>query len=374
MNDSELRGLLLKQFYDLRHNNQGWVPTSDMNVSGAFVTRQAIGGVCSQLADAGLIRWKPLVGGQEGFVIGMAQITGHGVDVVEGDATSSIKITLANRTATPEPKSVAAEPRLQRGAQKSRRAVILTALGIETRAVLRHLGDIREEPVRGTVFHVGSFGPWEIAVAECGEGNPSAAATVERAIGHFDPEVALFVGVAGGVKDVRIGDVLVATKVYAYERGKDTKEGFEPRPSLTLPAYALEQRARALRQGIAWHGRLAAGLGHDKPKLEVGPIAAGEKVIAATEGAVAEYLRRYYGDTLGVEMEGYGFLAGVHINTPVQGCVVRGISDLLDGKTKADKAGSQERAADAASAVAFEVLATLARPAGTALRRALAAR
>jgi hypothetical protein len=62
-------------------------------------------------------------------------------------------------------------------------------------------------------------------------------------------------------------------------------------------------------------------------------------------------------------MEGQGFLAGVHINAPVQGCVVRGISDLLDRKADADKAGSQEQAADVASAVAFEMLATVP-PAG----------
>jgi hypothetical protein len=57
-------------------------------------------------------------------------------------------------------------------------------------------------------------------------------------------------------------------------------------------------------------------------------------------------------------MEGYGFLVGVHINAPVQGCVIRGVSDLLDDKAVADRAGAQERAADAASALAFEILAT----------------
>lgn len=98
-------------------------------------------------------------------------------------------------------------------------------------------------------------------------------------------------------------------------------------------------------------------------QIHIGAIAAGEKVVASSASKIAEFLKENYGDTLGVEMEGQGFLAGVHINAPVQGCVVRGISDLLDGKADADKAGSQQQAADVASAVAFEMLATL-QPAG----------
>ena len=57
-------------------------------------------------------------------------------------------------------------------------------------------------------------------------------------------------------------------------------------------------------------------------------------------------------------MEGRGFLEAVHVNS-VLGTVIRGISDRLSGKSVADKAGWQRKAADAASAVAFEMLATL---------------
>jgi nucleoside phosphorylase len=53
---------------------------------------------------------------------------------------------------------------------------MLTALDAETRAVLRHLERRGERTIDGTVFYLGSFGDWDIAVAECGAGNTSAAA------------------------------------------------------------------------------------------------------------------------------------------------------------------------------------------------------
>ena len=81
---------------------------------------------------------------------------------------------------------------------------------------------LREErTIDGTVFYLGRFADWDIAVAECGAGNTSAAAIAERAIANFCPSVALFVGIAGGVKDVAIDDVVVADKMYGYESGKE---------------------------------------------------------------------------------------------------------------------------------------------------------
>jgi len=275
-----------------------------------------------------------------------------GVSFLRTDIEKMVPSGFANPSSAPNAPVVAKD---------GRSAIMLTALDVETRAVLRHLTDVHEQTVRGgTVFHVGQFKQWRVAIAECGEGNASAASIAERGMAQFHPEVALFVGVAGGVKDVTIGDAVVASKVYGYERGKDTGDGFKARPIVNLTDHALEQRARALKLKDDWQRRLDPEIRHPKPqKVRIGAIAAGEKVVASSAGEIARFLKDNYGDTLAVEMEGQGFLTSVHVNAPVQGCVIRGISDLLDGKADADQAGSQERAADVASAVAFEMLATL---------------
>ncbi|WP_342724201.1 hypothetical protein AAFG07_34790 [Bradyrhizobium sp. B097] len=143
-------------------------------------------------------------------------------------------------------------------------AVIVTALEVETRAVLRQLGRHTVETVNGTGFFKGQFDGWDIAVVEAGPGNAGAAAIAVRALEHYKPHVALFVGVAGGVKDVAIGDVVVAAKVYGYESGKDAAKGFQTRPDVQNTAHALEQRARIIRQANDWRSRLDPAIKHEK--------------------------------------------------------------------------------------------------------------
>jgi len=238
------------------------------------------------------------------------------------------------------------------------KALIITALPTERRAVIQHLQNRREERLpTGSTYDLGSFQLWDVVVAHIAPGNVSAALETERAIAHFRPDVALFVGIAGGVKDVQLGDVVAATKVYAYEAGADRTK-LEPRPDVGLSSYPLVQEARRVARLPDWHTRISPlrKASHSLPSAFIGAIAAGEKVVKNSEGAVATLLKESYSDTLAVEMEGAGFMRSAYSNS-LDAMVIRGISDLLDGKSDADKSGTQDIAADNAAAFAFALLA-----------------
>ena len=246
------------------------------------------------------------------------------------------------------------------------RAVILTTTSLVYQEVRIHLTDIREEThPQGTIYEQGTFisssgQPWIVAIVEAGEGNTNAAFEVERAINHFEPSLILFVGIAGGLRSVRIGDVVAATKVYGYESGR-ARLTFELRPDVGESSHRLVQRAKAEGRKKGWlrriHGR--SQVSGTTPQVWVGPIAAGEKVIASTSSDLFEFLRTHYDDALAVEMEGRGFLQATHASQRVEALIIRGIGNLIDEKSEADSVVAKEIAARHASAFTFEILARL---------------
>ncbi|KKD03085.1 5'-methylthioadenosine/S-adenosylhomocysteine nucleosidase [Streptomyces sp. WM6386] len=230
---------------------------------------------------------------------------------------------------------------------------VLTALSLEYTAVQKYLTDVRKrEHQRGTRAEVGRLTgtPWSVALVEMGEGNLTAAALTERVLSWLEPEAVFFVGVAGGLKsDIALGDVVVATKVYAVHGGKETPDGFLVRPDAWRASHRLVSAARdALR---------------DDPRAHLKPIAAGDVVLAASSSALAEHLRRNYNDAAAIEMEGAGVLSAVDL-AGGDALVIRGISDRAEGdKSRLDGEGWQPRAAASAASAVVAVLREL-RPFG----------
>ncbi|MFJ5805957.1 purine phosphorylase [Streptomyces sp. NPDC093093] len=233
--------------------------------------------------------------------------------------------------------------------------VILTALNLEYQAVRQRMASPQvHRHERGTRFEVGATPgtSCRIALALTNKGNHSSAVIAERAIQEFSPVAVLFVGVAGALwETARLGDVVMATHVYAYHGGTSEDDGLKARPRVWEAPHAISQLGSHLARVNNWiddtHGHGGA------PQVHFGAIAAGEVVQNSKISAEAQWIRQHYNDALAIEMEAAGVAQAGHLNgAPV--AIIRGISDRADGtKSSAEDRSWQPRAA--ANAAAFAV-------------------
>ncbi|HZN72253.1 MAG TPA: 5'-methylthioadenosine/S-adenosylhomocysteine nucleosidase [Micromonosporaceae bacterium] len=245
-------------------------------------------------------------------------------------------------------------------------AVVLTALNVEYDAVRSHLSqsNIYRHPA-GTLFEIGCLPgvPAPVAITITGEGNLSAAVLAERAIATFRPRMVLFVGVAGALAhDVQLGDLVVATKIYAYHGGKHADRGVLHRPAVWQPSHALTQLARHVARTVGWTADPAAQATTRPPHVHFRPVAAGEVVLDSRTTSLARQLYRHCNDAAAIEMESAGIACAVQHNPSVPALTIRGISDLADGlKRHADRAGIQAVASARAAAFGFALIVAQAR-------------
>ena len=245
-----------------------------------------------------------------------------------------------------------------------KKVLILTAIDVEYRAVKSFVENYNQitHPETNTIYGVGTYGSkWDVALYETEPGNSNAAIEAERAINFIKPDYVMFVGIAGGVKDVKIGDVVIANKVYGIESAKDGKT-YQPRFELGQPSYGIKEIAKALRKDDHWLEKTSKEISQtiDSPFILnafLKPIAAGEKLVASTRSETYKKIKAFSGDSLAVEMEGIGFFKACYAySKKIEFILIRGISDLIDKKSETDAQGSQELASLTASAFAFELL------------------
>ncbi|MCU1484945.1 MAG: hypothetical protein JWN67_1691 [Actinomycetia bacterium] len=204
-------------------------------------------------------------------------------------------------------------------------ALVLTALPAEfaaVRAVVEVGGEART-PTGGR-YTTGMFDGdnlrWSVVIGELGPGNIGAAAEASQAMLHFSPDIVIFCGVAGGLKeDARPGTVVIAERVYLYESRKETDESLA-RPEGYPTSFRLLQLAKEVARTFA------------TPAL-VKPIAAGDVLLSSSTSPTASRLRTQYNDAVAIDMESAGvYLAAFRLDSqPV--ISIRGISDQLDDKT-----------------------------------------
>jgi 8-oxo-dGTP diphosphatase len=241
--------------------------------------------------------------------------------------------------------------------------VVLTAMNLEYNAVKGHLSDVtvQTHPM-GTRFEVGHLedGGCRVALALVGKGNQAAAVLTERAVAQYGPVAVLFVGVAGALQPhVALGDVVVATHVYAYHGATSTDDGTSARPRTWELSHPAHQIAAHVDRDVDWTRQLPDD--GPAPRVHFGPVAAGEIGHYSATSDARQWLREHYNDAVAVEMEAAGVAQAGHLNDALPAIMVRGISDYADEtKPATDTEGWQPRAVASAAAFAAALAASLA--------------
>jgi nucleoside phosphorylase len=255
-----------------------------------------------------------------------------------------------------------------------RRALIVTTVPAESRAVQAHLVDIEElVSEKGAYYEYGRFsdpdGDWKVVHAITAQGNSDAGLVASKAhqdFGAFD--AVMFVGVAGSLKDdIPIGSVVVGDYVYNSHSAKVEDKRSLSRPHGHAAAPELLAAARALVYSRKWTDliRPPADMAELPPKNEypcsyppegtIKAIASGEEVVAGGKSRRYVWLRKTFNDAGAVEMEGWGVMNAAHIET-TPAIIIRGISDMCAGKDHAKDKLHQPIASVHAAAFAFSVL------------------
>jgi nucleoside phosphorylase len=210
-------------------------------------------------------------------------------------------------------------------------AGVLVAIPREFEAVRDRLDDIELDPRGGETFHVGRLqlenSTWRIVVKETGQGNVSSSQAVSDLVQHFDLDIALLVGTAGGLKDVIPGDVIAATRMKGYHRGVENEE-FKPRTRSPEATRTAIECARSLAQDNSWVKHCSfteCTASHD---AHTGAVASGEAVVKSDESVVYKRIAQHQSACIGVEMEGYGFYEAAQ-RKELPKLAIRGVFDYV---------------------------------------------
>jgi len=207
----------------------------------------------------------------------------------------------------------------------SRKIGIIGAMDTEIASIVKSMKIDKEEKNASLTFYCGSFQDVPCVVAKCGPGKVNAAVCAQIMIDHYNAELIINTGVAGGIgKNVRIGDIVIATS--CVEHDMDTtalgdKLGF-------ISGIELVEIPCSNQVSDILYEEAQKIYGH----AHKGVIATGDIFVADSEKN--RKLSEIFG-ALACEMEGAAIAHVCYMNG-IDAAVIRAISDNADDNGKVD--------------------------------------
>ena len=200
---------------------------------------------------------------------------------------------------------------------------ILGAMEEEITPLLEILKDYKEIKYANNSYYLANFGQHELILAYSKIGKVNSTLSAAVMIEKFGAQVLLFTGVAGALKSLKIGDLLVATKLCQYDLDITAfghPLGFVPGNEIFIKT---DERLNELAKQVA------SELG---TKLAFGTIATGDEFIC-DEGKKSKIVQVF--DAEACEMEGAS-VALVCDALKIPCFVLRAMSDEAGEKAEFD--------------------------------------
>lgn len=210
------------------------------------------------------------------------------------------------------------------------RVGIIGAMDEEVQKLKEQLGSYQEKVIAGTPFYQGTIAGQDVILLQSGIGKVNAALSTAVLLNHFQPDVVINTGSAGGFnKDLEVGDIVISSEV-RYHDVDATVFGYEYGQVPQMPAtYKAEERLinlaeRAAKSEINAHNIIK------------GLIATGDSFMSDPERAA--FVMTKFPDLQAAEMEA-GAIAQVCHRFETPFVIIRSLSDIAgkEASTSFDK-------------------------------------
>lgn len=201
---------------------------------------------------------------------------------------------------------------------------IIAAMEEEKRLLLEAMNVLREEQIAGWTFHEGELEGQSIVLVQSGIGKVMSAIAATLLVNHFQVELVINTGSAGGFgTGMNIGDIVVATEL-AYSDADVTAFNYVYGQMPGMPA---RFQAKRVDEQAMQHIAATVGLA-----VHYGLVVSADSFIHRQDQR--ELILQYFPDVLATEMEGAAIAQACHaLEVPV--IVVRAISDMPEKGTSA---------------------------------------
>jgi len=223
---------------------------------------------------------------------------------------------------------------------------IIGAMKEEIQVILSNMKDIEEVHFGIRTFYCGTFQEQNIVIVQAGIGKVNAGITTSLLIENFDIDYIVNIGVAGGQKGVKHGDVVISSEVLYHDVDvtKFDKYVVGQIPGQEPLFYADELLIKATKEALK----------ECNMEFKLGKIASGDQFVTSVDSI--QGVNQLYSDIYAVEMEAAA-IAHTATMYKIPFIIYRSISDVLgDTSQNEDFNHFLEMASQNASKVLSELL------------------